>query len=229
MDQMQAFKNTIKLKPLRAIYIFYWFLLTYIIAALVFWFISLNRQNIDLSRYRLDMIDVDDPMRLQKVAKLESERDSKNAQYLAEGITSLLVIGAGAIFVFQMVRRQLKQSLQQQNFMMAITHELKTPVAVTKLNLETMQRRTLEYEQQQKLIRSTIQEANRLDALTNNMLLMSQMDAGGYTLTNEALDLGILAEDCAGDFIIRFPQRKIETYFDGELIITGDGFYCNLR
>ncbi|HXS57527.1 MAG TPA: HAMP domain-containing sensor histidine kinase [Hanamia sp.] len=228
MDQMQAFKNTIKLKPLRAIYIFYWFLLTYIIAALVFWFISLNRQNIDLSRYRLDMIDVDDPMRLQKVAKLESERDSKNAQYLAEGITSLLVIGAGAIFVFQMVRRQLKQSLQQQNFMMAITHELKTPVAVTKLNLETMQRRTLEYEQQQKLIRSTIQEANRLDALTNNMLLMSQMDAGGYTLTNEALDLGILAEDCAGDFIIRFPQRKIETYFDGELIITGDRLLLQL-
>ena len=90
-------------------------------------------------------------MHLQKVKKLEAERDRKTAQYLGEGITSLLLI-AGAVFIFRMVRRQLIQSQQQQNFMMAITHELKTPIAVTKLNLETMQSRKLEYEQQQKLI-----------------------------------------------------------------------------
>jgi hypothetical protein len=52
--------NKIKIKRLQVIYILYWFLLSYILAALVFWFIALNRQNIQLSKYRLDMIDVDD-------------------------------------------------------------------------------------------------------------------------------------------------------------------------
>ena len=47
--------------------------------------------------------------------------------------------------------------------MMAITHELKTPIAVTKLNLETMQMRKLEFEQQQKLIRSYDTGSNRLN------------------------------------------------------------------
>ncbi|MDQ2719043.1 MAG: ATP-binding protein [Bacteroidota bacterium] len=221
MNFNQIWKK-IKIRPLRAIYIFYWFLLAYILAALVFWFIMLNRQNIELSHYKLDMIDVNDSSHTQKVKKLKLERDRKTAQYLGEGITSLLFIVAGAIFVFRFVKKQFVQSHQQQNFMMAITHELKTPIAVTKLNLETMQKRKLEEEQQQKLIRSTIQEANRLNALCNNMLLLSQIDAGGYTLTSEKFDLGTLANDCAEDFMIRFPYKKIETYFDGELIITGD-------
>src|SRR5665647_3582087 len=177
----QAIKNKLKKRPLRIIFILYWLLLAYILAALVFWFIVLNKQNVELSHYKLDLIDVDDSLHSQKVEEITTEKDRKTAQYLGEGITFLLLIGAGAVFVFRIINRQLVQSQQQQNFMMAITHELKTPIAVTKLNLETMQKRKLEYEQQQKLIRNTIQEANRLNALCNNMLLLSQIDAGGYT------------------------------------------------
>ena len=228
MDYIRVFKNKFKKLPLRTIYIFYWFLLTYIFAILVFWFIALNKQNIELSYYKLDMIDVDDSQHTQKVKKLEAERDRKAAQYLGEGFTSFLLIVAGAIFVFRIVDRQLVKSHQQQNFMMAITHELKTPIAVTKLNLETMQMRKLEYEQQQKLIRSTIQEANRLNALCNNMLLLTQIDAGGYTLTKEKFDLGTLANDCVDDFTMRFPHRRIETYFDGEVVVTGDQLLLQL-
>jgi signal transduction histidine kinase len=106
--------------------------------------------------------------------------------------------------------------------MMAITHELKTPIAVTKLNLETMQIRKLEFNQQQKLIRSTIQEANRLNTLCNNMLLLSQIDTGGYTLTKEKIDLATLANDCAEDFIERFPERNIEVDIQDETMIIGD-------
>ena len=197
-------------------------------ATLIFWFIALNHQNEELSKFRLDMIDVDDSLHAQKIQKIESSRDRKAAQYLGEGITSFLVIVAGAILVLRMISRRLIQSEQQQNFMMAITHELKTPIAITKLNLETMQRRRLDEEQQHKLMKSTIQEANRLNALCNNMLLLSQIDAGGYTLTNEKFDFGTLVNDCVDDFIIRFPQRNIETYFDGQVMVTGDKILLQL-
>ncbi len=40
--------------------------------------------------------------------------------------------------------------------MMAVTHELKTPISVARLNLETMQKYTLEPEKQKKLIRTTL-------------------------------------------------------------------------
>jgi two-component system sensor histidine kinase CiaH len=224
----QAIKNKLRKRPLRIIFILYWLLLAYILAALVFWFIVLNKQNVELSHYKLDLIDVDDSLHSQKVEEIATEKDRKTAQYLGEGITFLLLIGAGAVFVFRIIKRQLMQSQQQQNFMMAITHELKTPIAVTKLNLETMQKRKLEYEQQQKLIRTTIQEADRLNSLCNNMLLLSQIDSGGYSVTSEKFDIGTLAIECAEDFMIRFPYRNIETYVDEEVIFTGDRLLLQL-
>ena len=222
------FKIQIKRKPLRRIYIVYWLMLAYILAALVFWYFALDKQNIELSTYKLGLLDPNDISYALKVAEIKSVTDRKTAQYLGEGVTFFLLIIAGAILVFRMVKRQLVQSQQQQNFMMAITHELKTPIAVTKLNLETMQMRQLDHEQQQRLIRSTIQEANRLNALCNNMLLLSQMDTGGYTITSEKVDLGALAEDCMEDLRIRFPNRKIQSETGQNLFIDGDKLLLQL-
>ncbi len=222
------FPNKIKTKPVRIIYIFYWLLLTYIVAALIFWFITLHKQNIELSGYKLGMINQNDVSQIQKIKQITKERERKTAQYLGEGITFFLLIIAGAVFVFRIIKRQFIQSRQQQNFMMAITHELKTPIAVTKLNLETMQKRKLDFDQQQKLIRTTIQEANRLNALCNNILLLSQIDSGGYSFINEKFDLGILADECASDFKIRFPHRKIETDIQNPILISGDRLLLQL-
>jgi len=222
MDYNKALKNKFKIKRLQTIYILYWLLLSYILAALIFWFIALNRQNIQLSRYRLDMIDVDDPLHEQKQHKIEISKNRKTTQYIGEGIAFLLLIITGAVFVFRAINRQFTLSQQQQNFMMAITHELKTPIAVTKLNLETLLKRSLSDEQRQKLITTTIQEANRLNALCNNMLLTSQIELGGYNIVKEKIDLAKLVNECAHDFILRFPHRRIETHLSEEIYITGD-------
>jgi two-component system, OmpR family, sensor histidine kinase CiaH len=215
-------KNKLIVKPLRVIYVFYWFLLAYILAALIFWFIALNTQNKELVNFRIQGIESNETNRLQEERRIKFEGHRKIAQYIGEGVTFLLLILTGAVLVFRFIQKQLVQSQQQRNFMMAITHELKTPIAVTKLNLETMQIRKLEFGQQQKLIRSTIQEANRLNTLCNNMLLLSQIDTGGYTLTKEKIDLATLANDSAEDFIARFPERKIEVDIQDETIIIGD-------
>ena len=222
MGYNKALQNKFKIKRLQTIYILYWFLLSYILAALVFWFIILNRQNIQLSQYRLDMIDVDDASHAEKQNKIEISKNRKTAQYIGEGVAFLLLILTGAVAVFRAINRQFKLSQQQQNFMMAITHELKTPIAVTKLNLETLQKRTLNDEQRQKLISTTIQEANRLNALCNNMLLTSQIELGGYHIIKEKIDFASVVNECARAFIIRFPQRMIETDLPEEAHITGD-------
>ncbi|MEO9022247.1 MAG: ATP-binding protein [Ginsengibacter sp.] len=224
----QEIKNKFKVSSLRLVYLVYWVLLAYIIAALIFWFIALNNQNNELNYYKIQMIDVNDSDHAQKARDLEIQKNNKTTQYIGEGIIFLLLIMAGAMFVFRIIRRQLVQSQQQYNFMMAITHELKTPIAVTKLNLETMQIRKLDYDRQQKLIRSTIQEANRLNALCNNMLLLSQIDTGGYTLTKEKVDLSTLASDCAEDFMERFPDRNIEVSVEDETTLAGDKLLLQL-
>lgn len=218
-------KNKIKARPLRLIFIFYWFLLAYILAALIFWYVDLNKQNKELTQLRLNDVSAND---VQKINHINEARDRKTTQYTGEGFTFLLMILAGAVYVFRIIRKQLVQSEQQKNLMMAITHELKTPIAVTRLNLETIQMRKLDAAQQQKLIRNTIQETNRLNTLCNNMLFMSQLDYGSSTLTTEKIDLSELAQDCASDFISRFPDRKIEYDIRDEIIITGDKLLLQL-
>lgn len=213
---------------MRIIFIFYWFLLAYILAALIFWFIALNRQNNELTQLRLDTVNVRETHFIEKLDRIQNEKKRKTAQYFGEGIAFLLIILAGAGYFFRIINKQLAQSAKQRNFMLAITHELKTPVAVTKLNLETMKIRKLDFSQQQKLIKSTIEEANRLDNLCNNMLFMSQLDSGASTLTKERFDLSSLADNCVEDFILRFPERKIEFLATEEIIITGDKLLLQL-
>ncbi len=54
----------------------YWFLLVYIVAALVLWFITLQNQNEYMTQLRLDDIMPDDP---EYVSKYESILSEKNA------------------------------------------------------------------------------------------------------------------------------------------------------
>jgi two-component system sensor histidine kinase CiaH len=211
-----------KTKRIRIIFIVYWFLLAYIIAALVWWFIALNQQNQQMAQYKMEQLKKDDPQYFNEVQKIETAKKAKTGQYIGEGSIFLFLILTGAFYIVRALRRQFRQDQQQQNFMMAITHELKTPIAVTKLNLETLQKRKLDETQQQRLIQNTIQEANRLNALCNNMLLASQIEAGAYRITKEETNLGDLVNECVHDFAIRFPQRTINADIHQDAFINGD-------
>lgn len=160
-------------------------------------------------------------------AILEQE-SRKTAQYIGEGAVFFLLIGAGAFVIFRAVLKQFRQGQQQQNLMMAITHELKTPIAVAKLNLETLQKRKLDESQQQRLIENTIQETNRLNTLCSNILLSSQIETGRYSLSKEEINFSELVQKCAGDFITRFPKRKINTSIADNIFLQGDHLMLQL-
>ena len=106
--------------------------------------------------------------------------------------------------------------------MMAVTHELNTPMAITKLNLETMQKHHLEEEKRQKLLRSTLQEIHPLDTLANNILVSSQLDAGRYTTPKEELNFSDLVSKAGEEFKNRYPNRQWSIDVEQEADITGD-------
>src|ERR1700759_2774099 len=163
-------------RRLTFITITYWFLLLFIIAAWVWWFISLENQNNQMLKYKSLQLNKDDIAYQQKFNTITDEHKRKTAQYISEGITFVFVTLVGAVFVYRAVRKQFLLGKQQQNFMMAVTHELKTPIAVVNLNLETLQKRKLDEEKQQHIIASTLKEADRLNDLTTNILITSQLE-----------------------------------------------------
>src|SRR6186997_2029944 len=220
-------------KRFRYIIVVYWLLLLYIVAALVWWFVSLERQNQNITDLRYSELNSQkatlDPQNFDRqLYKIENDSKRNTEKYIAEGVTFLILIFVGAFFVYRSVRKQFRVQLQQQNFMMAITHELKTPISVAMLNLETLQKYQLDTEKQKKLIRMTLQETSRLDTLINNILVSSQLEGGGYVFSKEELDFSSLFKDCIRDAKTRYPERNFIENIGPEIEIAGDPLLLQL-
>ncbi len=206
----------------------YWMLLLYIVAALVWWFISLNQQNDRMQEFKIINLHaandstVNPLLFRQELIKITEDHKRNRSKYVGEGSIFFLLILVGASFVYRSVRRQFNMQQQQQNFMMAVTHELKTPISVARLNLETLQKYHLDPEKQKKLIRNTLDETTRLNFLTNNILIASQLEGGGYKSAKEELDLSTLFKDRILDFRNRFPDRVFHSEIDEEADVKGD-------
>jgi signal transduction histidine kinase len=161
-------------------------------------------------------------------AQIRQEHNRNLLKYISEGSTFLILILVGAAFVYRSVRRQFLLQQQQQNFMMAVTHELKTPISVARLNLETLQKHNLDPEKQRKLLRMTLEETERLNTLTNNILISSQLESDGQNISKEELDLGDLFKDCIRNFLRRLPETKFVESIEADIDIEGDPFLLQL-
>jgi two-component system sensor histidine kinase CiaH len=219
--------NTFKTR-IATVTVVYWILLAYIIAALVWWFISLEKQNGLMTDLRLSQLQINTPLKEQKQTEILDLKRRKTAQYIGEGSIFMLLILVGAVYIFRATRRQLQLGQQQQNFMMAVTHELKTPIAITTLNLETLQKRKLDDAQQQRIVTNSLQETTRLNDLCNNILLTAQLETEQANTTKEDLDLSDLARDCVTHFQNRFPARLIQFIPAENAAITGEAFMLQM-
>ncbi len=211
----------------------YWMLLIYIIAALAWWFISLEKQNTRIAELQFQSINIEKDSlsnaQLEDKSIIINKETKKNTRkYIAEGITFLILILIGAVFVFRSISRQLKLQQQQQNFMMAVTHELKTPISVARLNLETLQKYNLEEEKKQKLIRTTLDETSRLDFLTNNILIAAQLESNNFKSSKEELDIGALLKDCIQQFRNRFTDRVFIEEIETDVDLKGDSLLLQM-
>ncbi len=200
----------------------YWFMLLYIVAALLWWFIALNNQNAIMAKMSLAEIDKNDVFYNQKVNNIEALKARKTAQYLGEGVTFFLVIMFGAVFIFRATRRQIKFSESQQNFMMAVTHELKTPIAITQLNLETLQKRNLTEELREKMIDDSLKEVARLNNLCNNSLWAAQLDAGSYISNKEEINLSEIISSYVLKYQKSFNAYSFKINIEEDILFKGD-------
>ncbi|RYZ35093.1 MAG: two-component sensor histidine kinase [Sphingobacteriales bacterium] len=206
----------------------YLLLLVYIIAALIFWGFSLRRQSEQIYDQQVihlrSQLDSSQHAELfnKKVAELDEKRMKRKKQYIGEGTTFLLVIFIGAAVVYTSFRRSIRLSRQQNNFMLSVTHELKSPIAAMKLNLQTLEKYKLDEEKKNLLIDKCIKESNRLNDLCNNMLLASQMEGRQYKSAKEKLNFTELVETFVRDYTNRYQERIVADLTHEDLVFNGD-------
>lgn len=218
----------IKVNKLKLVSLIYWVFLTYMIAAFIWWYVSLEKQNNEIAAIKFQSIQLSDPSLASKTHAIQDFQIRKTKQFIGEGLTFLLLFLLGAIYVYRSLMKQLRYADQQQNFMMAVTHELKTPIAISHLNIETLLKRELDTAQQLKLLEATLKETKRLDDLSTNILLTSQLDMGKYEADKQLVNLSELVAQSIKSFQERYPSRICNTSVQDAMEIQGEPLLIQL-
>lgn len=116
---------------------------------------------------------------------------------IGEGVFFLIIF---VIFSFRLKGafvRDFKRQDQQRNFLLAVTHELKSPLASIKLYLQTMLKRSLSKEQQDQFISNSLKDIERLDYLVENVLIATKLEGVRPNFPKEVLNLSELIEGVA--------------------------------
>lgn len=222
-------RNFLYRVPFKFINYIYWFLLAYLLAALAWWYIALVQQNeLMFNMQRAQLLMNSKELSSEALNLIEDARLRNAKQYVGEGLTFFVITILGAVFVYGVVKRQFRLQLQQKNFMMAVTHELKTPIAVTKLSLETLRRHKLDEQKQNEILGNAINETERLNALCNNILLSSELESGGYKMNKHNFDFTAMVFAAVNEFKKRYPSRTFALEAKGQVDFLGEEFLLRL-
>jgi len=103
----------------------YTLLFVYVIAAILFWGYSLEKQKdvvyqLEKTILENSKLNISQPQYIDQLKSIEQKRIRRTKQYYGEGSTFLLIILLSAGIVYYAYDRQLKFSQLQQNFMLSI-------------------------------------------------------------------------------------------------------------
>ena len=142
---------------------------------------------------------------------LELKHKYKKQEWMILGEASIFI--SSLIFGIWLINRghKIEVSAEQQtrNFLLSITHELKTPLASIKLTLETMLKRDLKKESRDTLSGNAVKEIDRLNNLVNDLLLAAKVETF-YQPHKENFDVEELLSDIIHDFEDRHEDIKVD-------------------
>jgi len=149
----------------------------------------------------------------------------RKGMIIGEGLFFLLIFIWGALRLKKLFTREHKQQQQQQNFLLSVTHELKSPLASVKLYLQTILKRDLNREQQQMFLSNSLKDIERLDYLVENVLLTTKLENNRFSLPKEDFNFTDVIRDVSDRLQKNFcSSQVIEPDLDDNVVIHADKF-----
>ena len=132
---------------------------------------------------------------------------------LSEGSFFMIILLCGFLFVRKSLVKELTLSNRQKNFLLSITHELKSPLASIKLVIQTIMKRDLNEEAKKKFLHNSLYDVERLESLVENILIATKFENDTYGFVKEEINLS---------HILQMVQLKFETYNKKDINIQFD-------
>lgn len=193
-------------------------LILYVLTASVWWSYLLLNQNQKLRDARIDALHVeyvefkglsDLEFQEKDVYKyLHDEFQKQRMMIIGEGAVFFIVLIIGMWFMNRGFRKEVALARQQRNFLLSITHELKSPIASIKLALDTfIKRPNLKTAHIQLLSKGALTETDRLNTLVNNILLAARIE-NSYATSKEPLNFTELINENLNQVRTKFSNFR---------------------
>lgn len=137
----------------------------------------------------------------------ENTWKSGRRMVVAEGLFFTLCLIWGLWVIRRSAFKEVTLARQRRNFLLSITHELKSPIAGMRLVLETLGKRELSKEQRTPLISNGLKDADRLQNLVESLLLAARLEDNWHPM-QEPIDFKKLVQDVVDSLKIRFPEAE---------------------
>ena len=131
----------------------------------------------------------------EQVLKSEDELNKKYMMIIGKGIVFFSILLYGIVRLMRSVKKEIELNRQKRNFLLSVTHELKTPLASIKLNLQTIKKRQLDSETQNNLIDKSESEIVRLENIVNNILAVTRIESKSELSEKQDVNLTRLVQD----------------------------------
>ena len=142
---------------------------------------------------------------------------------IGEAAVFILIILIGAYYVIRSYYNELALFKKEKNFALSVTHELKTPIATSKLFAQTLLKRSnLGEIQRKESLEKIIEEQNRLNALVEKILLASSIDDMKSQIQKKPVYIRKTIDSILTQ--IRETHHVINN-IEKDLTINGDEFY----
>lgn len=129
---------------------------------------------------------------------------------LIVGTVVFALILVGLSFYMFLLIKEIRLNQRQANFIDAVTHELKSPIASLKLYLETLELRELSDQQRSTFYDVMGEELERLDHLITQLLEVGRLDEIGQYSDPVDIDLEPLLRKCALAACIHHKRHEDE-------------------
>jgi len=200
-------------------YIFFYLILIYLLSFLFWWTYLLYQKTEnhydDALKYQIllhtsEYSPIGNYLNSEAYEKQQKNFHREKVMIITEGLVFSIILLFLLYKVKKSVEHEIEMSQQQQNFILSITHELKSPLSSIKLMSQTLARHNLKEEQKNKLVKNSLNEVDRLQNLVENILLAAKLDNNSYGFFKKEINFSDLVKslvrqcETSNDAIVKY-------------------------
>lgn len=174
--------------------------IVYMLTALSWWTMLLLKKNQEVADLK-SMLAVPQNLINEELAKQRS-------MIIGEGVFFAIALLLGVYFIYKSLKKEIENTKTQNNFLLSISHELKSPLTAINLSLDTMKKRALNYQEVSDLSQVALGESKRLEKLIDSILFTAKLDHG-YIAQKEEINISKLTQEVVNVYQTLHPEQEI--------------------